>query len=194
MPDYTKIRGIKISESGEVRLVEAWRTGTDGAVNGTREMQCVSATNVDGTKKVLDRVGGESGNYFSPMKSDGTPYGLKERAIGDYLPESEITKNDSYHQYEMQMDFTKENLEKAINSSSLTSAKKAKLLDNLDAFYMESKNLGFNGGDIYKGTSDGVKTGIIDNMFLKDDGGAIQYITPFSAEQMVDLGILKRLK
>ena len=61
-------------------------------------------------------------------------------------------------------------------------------------FYIDSKNAGFNGGDIYKGTNDGVKAGIIDKMFLDDDGGAIQYITPFSADQMVDLGILKRLK
>lgn len=30
------------------------------------------------------------GNYLSPMKPDGTPYSLKERAIGDYLPEEKL--------------------------------------------------------------------------------------------------------
>lgn len=89
--------------------------------------------NIDGTQKVLDRVGDGSGNYFF---TNGTPYGLKERAIGDYLPESEIVKNNSYHQYEMQMDFTKEYFENAINNSKIYDIdEKEELLDVLNKYY-----------------------------------------------------------
>ena len=199
VPDYTKIKGIKVSDTGEVRLIEAWKPGTDGAISGTREMKIIKAANPDGSRTVIDRVGAGNGNYFSPMSPDGTPYSLKERAIGDYLPEPDITANDSYHQYEVVMDFTKENFERAIDESNFTNAKKAKLLHILENYYSDaanSTNTFSKGheGEAYRGISDGIKTGVIDHMFTVDDGGAIQYITPYSVEILIDLGILKQLK
>ncbi len=177
-------------------MIEAWRPGTDGAVDGTRKMVTVSSLNDDGTKVLLDRIGGEGGNYFSPLQSDSTPYGLKERAIGDYLPESQIDINDSYHLYEMQQDFTRENFENAINNI-VDMDEREVLQDQLQKYYDDARStietIGHD-GEAYAGTQNGVKSGIIDKMFEMDDGGAIQYITPFNAEMLVELGMLKRVK
>lgn len=83
----------KISKLTKARIIEAWKPDTDGAKFRTREMCIIKK----GT--ILDRIGAPSGNYLSPMKPDGTPYSLKERAIEDYLPEEKIEDNDSYHKY-----------------------------------------------------------------------------------------------
>lgn len=45
---------------------------------------------------------------------------------------------------------------------------------------------------------DGVKTGEIDEMFIneagKQDGGAIQFITPFSINQLQEINLLREIK
>ena len=47
-------------------------------------------------------------------------------------------------------------------------------------------------------TIDGVKTGEIDEMFIneagKQDGGAIQFITPFSINQLQEINLLREIK
>lgn len=194
VPMPEKIKGIKIDKDGSARIVEAWRDNCDGAKDGTREMALIK----QGT--LLDRVGGESGNYFSPMKPDGTPYSLKERAIGDYLPEADITKNDSYHLYRTTMDFTSENFKKQIEMKFYKNIdKKNDLLNNLKRYYMDSKSKvhtdKHDGEAYFKGKfENGIKSGEIDKMFLEDDGGALQYITPFNVEILKKLEMLEVLK
>ena len=138
-----------------------------------------------------------SGNYLSPMKPDGTPYSLKERAIGDYLPEEKIEDNDSYHKYVAIMDFTRENFEEAINKSKLSSIDKEKLRIKLEMYYDDSEKVvntidHRHEGEAYNKDkkTDGVQSGEIDEMFIHEegntDGGAIQYITPFSVMELTE--------
>lgn len=119
VPMPEKIKGIRIDkESGQARIIEAWKPDTDGAKTGTREMCIIK----EGT--LLDRIGSPDGNYLSPMKPDGTPYSLKERTIGDYLPEDDIEKNDAYHLYKAKINFTRNNFEIAINKSDISDIEK----------------------------------------------------------------------
>ena len=186
VPEPEKIKGV----TSEGRIVEAWKPNTDGAVEGTRHME----TPMKG--QIIDRVGGETGNYFSPMDENGKPYSLKSRAIGDYLPEENISDNSSYHAYEVQQDFTKENFQNAINNSDLEDADKEKWLKRLDAYYDDCTDATVKDhvGDVYADNSseaDGVKTGKIAPMFKSDDGGATQYITPFSAAELKEIKMIK---
>lgn len=192
VPMPEKIKGIRIDkDSGQARIIEAWKPDTDGAKFGTREMCIIKK----GT--ILDRIGAPSGNYLSPMKPDGTPYSLKERAIGDYLPEEKIEDNDSYHKYVATMDFTRENFEEAINKSKLSSIDKEKLRIKLEMYYDDSEKVvntidHRHEGEAYNKDkkTDGVQSGEIDEMFIHEegntDGGAIQYITPFSVMELTE--------
>ena len=201
VPMPEKIKGIRIDKkSGQARIIEAWKPDTDGAKFGTREMCIIKK----GT--ILDRIGSPNGNYLSPMKPDGTPYSLKERAIGDYLPEEKIEDNDSYHKYIATEDFTRETFEKAIKESGLSDTDKEQLIMKLDAYYEDCSSIKetfTHDGDPYSDGSpdntNGVKSGIIDEMFIHEtgnqDGGAIQYITPFSVFDLIDkLKILEEIK
>ena len=44
----------------------------------------------------------------------------------------------------------------------------------------------------------GIKSGIVDEMFIhesgNEDGGAIQYITPFLIDELIKLGVLEVIK
>ena len=100
------------------------------------------------------------------------------------------------HLYEMQQDFTRENFENAIEKLADID-ERDELLEQLQRYYDDAGSsvdtIGHD-GDPYIGIMDGVKTGIIDKMFEANDGRAIQYITPFSAETLVELGMLQRVK
>ena len=188
VPEPEKIKGV----NSEGRIIEAWKPNTDGAVEGSRHMETPQKG------QVIDRIGGDGGNYFSPIGEDGKPVSLKERAIGDYLPEKNITDNASYHAYEVQQDFTKENFQKAIEDSDLTPAEKNNMMSDLEDYYADCAALDSlqHPGDTYaedEKTADGVKTGTIAPMFKEDDGGATQYITPFSAAQLQKIGIIKEI-
>ncbi len=208
VPEPEKIKGVKIDPEGNVRIVEAWKENTDGALANTRRMEIVKATNSDGSPTIIDRVGGESGDYFSPMKPNGEPYSLQERAIGDYLPEKRLQDNASYHQYEVQQDFTRENFEKAIRDTYDNPKEVADKLEQLEAYYEDAtSDIGTYGHDgekycdVLSSEADGVKAGEIDQMFLKDgdgymkgtDGGAQQFITPFNAKDLLKMRMIKEI-
>ena len=73
------------------RFEEAWKPDHDGAKEGTREMFVVKS----GT--IMDRIGGEKGDFFSFMDENGEPITLIARAIGDRVRDKEnIEENDSY--------------------------------------------------------------------------------------------------
>ena len=188
VPEPEKIKGV----NSEGRIFEAWKENTDGAVEGSRHMETPQKG------QVIDRIGGDDGYYFSPMGEDGKPVSLKERAIGDYLPEKNISDNASYHAYEVQQDFTKENFQKAIENSDLVPADKSRMMSNLENYYADcaASDSPHHLGDTYaedKKNADGVKTGTIAPMFQEDDGGATQYITPFSAARLQKIGMIKEI-
>ena len=188
VPEPEKIKGV----NSEGRIIEAWKPNTDGAVEGSRHMETPQKG------QVIDRIGGDGGNYFSPMGENGKPVSLKERAIGDYLPENNISDNASYHAYEVQQDFTKENFQKAIENSDLTPAEKDNMMSDLEDYYADcaASDSPQHPGDTYtedEKTADGVKIGTIAPMFKEDDGGATQYITPFSAAQLQKIGMIKEI-
>ena len=209
VPETEKIKGVSVNDKGETRVIENWRDGTDGAKPGTRHMETVKATGEDGKPTVIDRIGGENGNYFAPMNSDGEPYSLKERATGDYLPNENIQDNDSYHPYEVKQDFTRENFEKAINDTYDDPDVREDKMDALNAYYNDATSDSYTNGhdgekycDCTPDQADGVKTGEIDQMFLHDgdeygkgtDGGGQQYITPFSAKELQEMGMIEEIR
>lgn len=209
VPEPEKIKGVSVNDRGEARIVENWRDGTDGAKSDTRYMETVKATGEDGKPTVIDRIGGENGNYFAPMNSDGEPYSLKERATGDYLPNVNIQDNDSYHPYEVKQDFTRENFEKAINDTYDDPDVREDKMDALNAYYNDATSDSYTNGhdgekycDCTPDQADGVKTGEIDQMFLHDgdeygkgtDGGGQQYITPFSAKELQEMGMIEEIR
>lgn len=203
VPEPEKIKGVTQTPDGRVRLVEAWKPGTDGAKEGTRRMETVTVKDENGNPNYIDRIGSSNGNYFSPMKEDGSPYSLRERAIGDYLPEKKLEDNDSYHKYEIKQDFTRENFEKAIDRTYSDPDLNAKKHRELDKYYKDAVSADdTNGhdGESYKYNGEhpnGVKSGEIDNMFGTEenpDGGGRQYITPFSAEELEKMGMIEEIK
>ena len=206
VPKPEKVKGVKQDKKEDypVRYCvdEAWKPNADGAKAGTRRMVIVKAIDKNGNPTYIDRIGDSKGDYFSPMMEDGRPYGLRERAIGDYLPEEKIEDNDSYHKYEVKQDFTRANFEAAIDRT-YTGAKNIQLKEFLTIYYKDSARTfatrGHNGEEYtFNGDApDGVKFGVIDNMFgteLCPDGGATQYITPFSAQEMVAIGMLREIR
>ena len=98
------------------------------------------------------------------------------------------------------MDFSRENFEMQIEKIfGKNLDKRNDLLQNLNRYYIDSKlkiHTDKHDGEVYfKGNSEnGIKTGEIDKMFLDDDGGAIQYITPFNIEILRDLKMIEVLK
>lgn len=197
VPDVDKIKGVR--EDG--RIEENWKDATDGGAPGSRHME----TPAKG--EIIDRIGAPNGNYFAAMKEDGTPLSLEERAIGDYVPDKDITKNESYHSYEIKQDFTRENFEQALKDRygvtddmpfERTPPEYQKQKEKLDQYYEDcasdkSKDSGHE-GEKYADTAetaDGVKTSKIDSMFTSKDGGGKQYITPFDAKTLEELKMIK---
>lgn len=208
VPEPEKIKGVSVNANGEARIIERWKDGTDGAQSGSRHMEVVKAIGENGKPTVIDRIGGENGNYFSPLSSQGEPFSLKERATGDYLPNPNIKENDSYHQYEIKRDFTRENFEKAIDATYDDSDEKEDKKDRLNAYYKDAVSDSYTNGhdgekysDLSADKVDGIKTGIIDQMFLKDgdqygkgtDGGGIQFITPFNVKELKEMGMIEEI-
>ena len=173
-------------------IVGNWKEG-DGAVRGERRMSVPKAG------ELMDRIGGKDGVYFSPMDENGNPYDLPSRGTGDRLPEANIADNDSYHKYKVNRDFTRENLEDAINNADISKADKEHMLEKLKHYYDDCMDPESNDhkGDVYaknKDEADGVKTGPVDSMFTDNDGGAQQYIMPLTAEELENIGMIEELK
>lgn len=201
-----RVLGIKKCEFEDMRknkhmrfvIVTNWKkdeeTGgeLDGAAKGTRRMEIVRK----GT--IIDRVGGDDGKYFSPMDRDGNPYALKQRAIGAILKnEAFLEVNSCYHRYRLLEDFSKENFLNAIRRSGYDEVAKLLMYYEMDRYYcnvMQEDIKCDHPGEAYGNEkSDGVKVGVIDSMFFRDDGGAIQYIVPFSAKQLEIIGMIEEI-
>lgn len=109
-----------------------------------------------------------------------------------------ISDNSSYHKYELLCDFTRENFSEAINNSTFDESYKDLMMSQLENYYndcADPESIGHS-GDPYTDnaqTADGVAAGIIAPMFQKDDGGARQFITPFSASELQKLGMIREI-
>lgn len=189
VPSPEKIKGV----TSDGRIIENWKPRTDGAEEGTRRME------IPQKGQIIDRIGSESGNYFSPMNKSGEPYSLKERATGDRINGKDITESNAYRQYEVLKDFNKDNFLDAITTSNLTNAEKINMRGQLESYYNDCKSTTSENhkGEAYTKedqNADGVKTAKIAPMFQKDDGGAVQYETPFTAEELKKIGMIKEYK
>ena len=151
---------------------------------------------------VIDRIGSPNSDYFAPRDENGNPVAtMKERGLPDKELDGDITEHPAYHAYQINKDFSKENFENAVKDKYGNSdnpdirAKHDEMLKKLEDYYVDCTNPEAEShfGDIYKGDG-GVKTATIDKMFADDDGGGKQYITPFTANELMDLEMISEIK
>lgn len=137
----------------------------------------------------FDRVGPPSGRCTGAVGEDGSCATIKERSIPYHFTEGDIIQEPSYHRYEAEQDFTKENLSNAIDSSMYTDEKKAEMHANLDRYYDNAQAKGYGDGD-------GLASGEIAPMFEDTTGatgGGKQYDMPFSIEELEDIGMISKI-
>ena len=139
--------------------------------------------------KQFDRVGRASGRCTGVVGEDGSCATKEERSIPYHLTEKDITQEPSYHRYEVEQMFTKENLYNAIDNSMYDDGKKADMYDALNLYYERMKKNGYGDGD-------GVASGEIAPMFENTTGGTgggNQYDMPFSMEELENIGMISEV-
>lgn len=137
----------------------------------------------------FDRVGAPSGRCTGAVGEDGSCATVKERSIPYHFTEDDITQEPSYHRYEAEQDFTRENLSNAIDNSMYSDEKKAEMHANLDKYYENAQVKGYGNGD-------GLASGEIAPMFEETTGatgGGKQYDMPFSMEELDDIGMISEI-
>lgn len=137
----------------------------------------------------FDRVGSPSGRCTSAVNEDGSCATVKERSIPYHFTEDDITKEPSYHRYQAEQDFTKENLSNAIDNSMYSDDKKAEMHTNLDRYYENAQVKGYGDGD-------GLAAGEIAPMFEDTTGatgGGKQYDMPLSMEELENIGMISEV-
>ena len=168
----------------------------DGAIKGSEHSEVIC----EGT--ILDRFGSNLGTYLSPLKENGEPYTIKERATGDRLIEPNIQDNSPYHKYIVNQDLSEKNIRDTIEhkyqareiSESDYEYFKMQLGDPelpdddgyyKDRTYFNEEKYADNSRD--KDMQSGIKTGIVASQFEQSDnpeGGAVQYIMHFTLKDM----------
>ena len=192
-PTPEKIKGI----TAEGRIIENWALNDDGAEKGSRHMEVLREGHI------VDRIGAENSPYVASLNEDGKPATAEERSIGDRLPEENIEDNASYHAYEVTTDFTKDNIENAVDNylydhrSTLTHDD-ARMSLELKIYYSDCTDTSLNTdhpGESYikdGQNEDGVKTGCVAPMF-GDCGGATQHILPLTVADLQKIGMIRRI-
>lgn len=138
----------------------------------------------------FDRVGPPSGRCTGAVGEDGSCATVKERSIPYHFTEDDITKEPSYHRYQAEQDFTKENLANAIDNSMYSDDKKAEMHANLDRYYENVQAKGYGDGD-------GLATGEIAPMFEDTTGatgGGKQYDMPLNMEELENIGMISEVE
>ena len=139
----------------------------------------------------FDRVGPPSGRCTGAVGEDGSCATVKERSIPYHFTEEDITKEPSYHRYQAEQDFTKENLTNAIDNSMMYSDdKKVEMHTNVDRYYENAQVKGYGDGD-------GLATGEIAPMFeytTGATGGGKQYDMPLSMEELENIGMISEVE
>lgn len=137
----------------------------------------------------FDRVGAPTGRCTGAVDESGNCATIKERSIPYHFTESDITKEPSYHRYEAEQDFTKENINNAIDNSSFSDDKRQEMHDKVDAYYEKSERNGYGSGD-------GLATGEIAPMFEDTTGatgGGKQYDMPLNMNELEDIGMISEI-
>ena len=139
----------------------------------------------------FDRVGPPSGRCTGAVGEDGSCATVKEHSIPYHFTEEDITKEPSYHRYQAEQDFTKENLTNAIDNSMMYSDdKKVEMHTNVDRYYENAQVKGYGDGD-------GLATGEIAPMFEDTTGatgGGKQYDMPLSMEELENIGMISEVE
>lgn len=136
----------------------------------------------------FDRVGPPSGKCVGEVNSDGTCATREQRSIPYHLNEANITDEPSYHRYEAEQDFTKENLDNAIDNSFYTDAQKVEMHQKVDDYYDRSH--------AKYGDGDGLAYGEIAPMFedtTGSTGGGYQYDMPLSMDELENVGMISEV-
>ncbi|MBD5135752.1 MAG: TNT domain-containing protein [Lachnospiraceae bacterium] len=160
--------------NGKYNIKYAWED--DDTVPDTREMTILKKG------EQFDRVGPETGRCVGKVGSDGSCAKIEERSIPYYFSGDDVEKEPSYHRYEARQDFTRENLERAIDETEFyTDLQKEQMKESLSKYYDYSHKK--------YGEGDGLTTGKIAPMFGKS-GGGMQHDMPFSMDVLQDLGMI----
>ena len=163
--------------TGKYEVIYNWADGL-GTVEGTREMKVL------GKDAVFDRVGSPYGKCVGEVGADGSCATVDQRSIPYYFEESDITKEPSYHRYVVKEDFTKDNIYKKIEESSLSDTEKKQLKETVDEYY--------NKNTPYYGDNDGLAYGEIAPMF-DGTGGGYQYDMPLNMNQLIAIGMIDEI-
>ena len=147
------------------------------------------------TMKVLkegeqfDRVGYPSGRCVGEVNADGSCSTAKQRSTPYHFTKENISDEPSYHRYEALQDFTRDNIEKAIDNSSLyTDEQKAGMHKQVDDYYNKKHEK--------YGDGDGLAYGEIAPMFedtTGSTGGGHQYDMPLNMEQLYNIGMIDEI-
>ena len=138
-----------------------------------------------GKDAVFDRVGSPYGKCVGEVGADGSCATVDQRSIPYYFEESDITKEPSYHRYVVKEDFTKDNIYKKIEESSLSDTEKKQLKETVDEYY--------NKNTPYYGDNDGLAYGEIAPMF-DGTGGGYQYDMPLDMNDLYNIGMIDVVK
>ena len=96
-----------------------------------------------------------------------------------------MIKEPSYHRYVVKEDFTKDNIYKKIEESSLSDTEKKQLKETVDEYY--------NKNTPYYGDNDGLAYGEIAPMF-DGTGGGYQYDMPLDMNDLYNIGMIDVVK
>ena len=154
----------------------------DDTVPATRKMEVLKAG------EQFDRLGSPNGRCVGHVGDDGSCATIKERSVPYHFEGDEVTQEPSYHRYEAKKDFTRANLEKAIDNSLYSDDTKAKMHVKLNKYYYEAEKK--------YGQGDGLATGEIAEMFNKttgNTGGGWQSDMPFNMNELKSIGMIKEV-
>ena len=157
----------------------------DDTVPDTREMTILKKG------EQFDRVGPETGRCVGKVGEDGSCAKIEERSIPYYFSGDDIEKEPSYHRYEARQDFTRENMERAIEESSYSSKRKESMKRVLSRYY--EKNSERYAPELNTEEMDGLTTGEIAPMFGKP-GGGMQHDMPFNMEELKELKLIEEVE
>lgn len=192
-------------ESRECYVTRHWPR--DGVKEGTEHTEVVQ------TGSIIDRYGSPSGAWASPLKEDGTPFSITERAIGVRPIGPNIEDDPAYHRYEVNQDLNKDNLQRVLDEyypgakdriSYSDDGSVQISADDLDAvdYYLSKTELDKYYDDptkqqYYEESSDGIRTSIANRMFGTEnnpDGGATQHEFPWSIKELETYGLITEIR
>lgn len=137
---------------------------------------------------MFDRVGTPAGRCVGEVGEDGSCATREERSIPYHLTEKNITDEPSYHRYEAMQDFTRNNIENAIDNSNYSPNEKSQMHQEVERYYDYKREK--------YGDGDGLAYGQIAPMFedtTGSTGGGYQYDMPLNMDQLYNIGMIDEI-